>query len=1721
MPDSLPSADDLFPQAKQPAAALPSAADLFPPPAATERVAPAWPTSLPVQPAVSEAPAAPPLRAAEPAAVTPSSILAQTSPQAEAPVAPLATGTNFEQARRDLNLSPQEQNLYQHHLANLAGNGKVVQPNGDISTILQQSVERDGRTYNVPTVWDGKQLPPSDATARAAAAGWDKWPSYGTREEAEIRYGFMHDYMNQDVEGYLAANAPPQKPTAPPSPILSNRVASGLGMAGPQQRVVGAMWRGAAEAAQGAFGPEGLPSVAELITPQSQKEVDAALRAAEMGKYSPEAASGAVSLRQLGVALEIPIKTFLGAVSAVWGGASGAAQQMLQEAGLSEQNAGAVVEGANVVGAHVMASVPEIPIGTASGLGWRGRILPKQVGEGEVIPPVRRQRAGLEAPPAPIEGEAKPITTPPAPGAGPAGAPPPAPTGAPPGGAPAPTPGAARPVRPTRPEPQMPDMGMGTQELLDELDRVDGAGTRDKPIDVRSPGDLAIAQQNANPEPTEGQIEAGNYRKGHLTFQGLPVTIETPAGAERRGVGPNGEPWSVVLAHPYGYVKGTEGADGEHVDTYIGPHPESQTAFVIDQIDPRTRTFDEHKAVLGATTPDEAAAIYDAGFSDGSGASRRQSITPMPIPEFKEWLKAGETDLPAQAKPDAQEPQAPQGTTGRLRGVPVVRTPANILDFLASIGGVQDPTGELRGMDLHKPNLGFQPGFGPLIRPTGHLPDYAREAAEEAGWLPEDSTLADYYEAIDNAIWGRGQPHGAQPYGGPMGRIEPVVDEAREEHEIARRAAELGIAPHPDATTEEILAQIAEREAIQMEGEGAEQHDAHRDALERDIDARLPHSLPEAQDDIPGFERPASPLPGEARAVAPPPTRPPTLGGQPETIAGQAPGGQGAGAGAAGGGPGGAEGIGAPGARTLTVDEAFPVEQPERPVDAHKNPIFRVGERVVIPSDQGEVAGRRGVVTEANGIVMQAVFGGKKEAPFYTYTVRTDQGYETAANKLAAETERPAAAPVPDPLWHGKPVTPQSLKRGIGYDLQSANQARAASVRAIKPENKRLRAEEAKRHEADAVAKRDVLDAWRSAHPDEAARVLGEKPGERPTEEGRPVAAAETAPGVPRETPSATDMVIAETTHAKGGYPLFVVTMKDRVSPDRFNALRTAAKGGGGWYSSFRGRGAIPGFQFKDRAAAEKFVAENGTAAPPVAPPAQAPIIAPAEEAPHGPPHELQEPVPPRAPGERPEAVHGAAPVEPAGPVREPEGTRGPGVAKPTHGGTPEGRSGAGGQTGGGGAGVRNAPGLPAAGARPEPGAAGRPGGAKPPDANLKGKNFVIEPGATEEQRGFPQKARDNLAAIDLAKRLTAEKRPATLAEQQQLVKYVGWGGLRGAFDTGQGFRKGFEDIGRRLKEILTPDEYTTAARSTQYAHYTAEHVIRSMWDAVQRMGFGGGNVIEPGMGIGHFLGMSPSDLEQRMAYQGLELDHLTADIAKLLYPESGVRQADFTRTPIPEGAFDLAIGNPPFSDVVIRSDPKYAARGFMLHDYFFAKSLDSIRPGGLMAYVTSAGTMNKLDPSARRYLAERADFIGGVRLPSTAFARNAGTEVTTDILFFRRSPGVTPIEEGKEPDWAQTVVRTLPNKEGVPTEGNVSRYFSEHPEMVLGEEGFFDKLYQGRYAVRGRPDQDLAADLRAAIERLPRDVMRPEPTPEERRPSTSRRRSGRTAVSTSRRAAG
>ncbi len=299
---------------------------------------------------------------------------------------------------------------------------------------------------------------------------------------------------------------------------------------------------------------------------------------------------------------------------------------------------------------------------------------------------------------------------------------------------------------------------------------------------------------------------------------------------------------------------------------------------------------------------------------------------------------------------------------------------------------------------------------------------------------------------------------------------------------------------------------------------------------------------------------------------------------------------------------------------------------------------------------------------------------------------------------------------------------------------------------------------------------------------------------------------------------------------------------------------------------------------------------------------------------------------------------------------------------------------------------------------------------------------------------GAKQKYARNIAAIRTLFQLEQEHRGATIEEQEILSQYVGWGGLPDAFDDKKdSWAKEYTE----LKRLLSEEEYSAARASTLNAHYTSPVVIRSIYDAVERMGFRSGNILEPSMGVGNFFGLLPDNMADSRLY-GVELDSITGRIAQKLYPEASIEVAGFETTDRRD-FYDLAVGNVPFGQYRV-NDKAYNKLGFSIHNYFFAKAIDQVRPGGIVAFVTSRYTLDSKDSSARKHIAERADLLGAIRLPNTAFKANAGTEVVSDIIFLQKRN--RPIDH--EPDWVQL---------GKTEDGfAINSYFVDHPEMVLGE---------------------------------------------------------------------
>src|SRR5581483_793826 len=261
---------------------------------------------------------------------------------------------------------------------------------------------------------------------------------------------------------------------------------------------------------------------------------------------------------------------------------------------------------------------------------------------------------------------------------------------------------------------------------------------------------------------------------------------------------------------------------------------------------------------------------------------------------------------------------------------------------------------------------------------------------------------------------------------------------------------------------------------------------------------------------------------------------------------------------------------------------------------------------------------------------------------------------------------------------------------------------------------------------------------------------------------------------------------------------------------------------------------------------------------------------------------------------------------------------------------------------------------------------------------SLNANNYRIRPEDALGRGSLKQKCRDNFAAIELVHRLDAEQREATEDEKRILVRYVGWGGIPQVF-AGNGSSE-WNSERERLKELLTPEEYEFARASTLNAHYTSANVVSAIYDAVQRLGFTYGRVLEPALGVGHFFGVMPQDMQARSQLTGVEIDPVSASIARKLYPGADIRTHGFESAPLPNDSFDIAVSNIPFGDYKVH-DPEFDNHNFLIHDYFFAKAITKVRPGGLVVFVTSKGTLDKTNSHFRDYLGDKVDFLGAIRL--------------------------------------------------------------------------------------------------------------------------------------------
>ena len=364
-------------------------------------------------------------------------------------------------------------------------------------------------------------------------------------------------------------------------------------------------------------------------------------------------------------------------------------------------------------------------------------------------------------------------------------------------------------------------------------------------------------------------------------------------------------------------------------------------------------------------------------------------------------------------------------------------------------------------------------------------------------------------------------------------------------------------------------------------------------------------------------------------------------------------------------------------------------------------------------------------------------------------------------------------------------------------------------------------------------------------------------------------------------------------------------------------------------------------------------------------------------------------------------------------------------------------------------------------------------------DKNLPGGNFHFDADGLPEisltkngKAGAKTRYQWNVDTVKLLKKIEHEERAATPEEQGILAHFAGWGGIPQAFDKdNEGWKREYEE----LKGLLTEMEYEDARETVNTAFYTSPVISQAIYTALEQFGFQKGTILEPALGTGHFFGALPEKFEGSRLF-GVEKDSISGRIAKLLYPKADIKIRGFEETQFPDNFFDIAIGNVPFGDFRVY-DNRYAKHKFQIHDYFLAKALDKVRPGGIVAFVTSKGTMDKANASARKYFAQRADLLGAVRLPNTAFRESAGTDVTSDIIFLQKREQKTVTE----PDWVH-LGRT---EDSIP----VNAYFAGHPEMMLGTMEYDTRMFgkESRYTTCINHEENF--DLKTALDKAVKNL--------------------------------
>lgn len=1101
----------------------------------------------------------------------------------------------------------------------------------------------------------------------------------------------------------------------------------------------------------------------------------------------------------------------------------------------------------------------------------------------------------------------------------------------------------------------------------------------------------ATSPLNDLPQPTDGQKDAGNYKKGHVNLNGLDLSIENPAGSVRSGKDKSGKAWSNTLQHHYGYIKGTIGNDKDHVDLFVKPSTPTDyngPVFVIDQVHPDTGRFDEHKVVVGAKNGMEARRIYQANYAKGWKGLK--AMTPMPFDQFKTWVKDGPKNKPLSSEDQASQPtEKPNGT----QAPETQQAEAQQSQERAPGQPVEE-----QNLQAAKNLLAQQKAATGNAVAEGAIRKKLRDLAAKTP-ISDAKTVSALDIAATRLGMGEGKLKGLEfaPAAAPVSNTQTADAPELSESTKARNL---------------LMELQAKQDANGMVGD---------DRLETQINQikREIAKLDDAQAEKPG-------------TVNVPPT----------------------------------------------VAEAFTAQMQKQKgrITRLKNEADKAGSledkkaaQLKVTAAEATLRQMRLKIFDAEDAAVKSVEQGIT-SPFNDFA----DLFQSAAEEIAKLTgqndeldaEMRSYEVKQNPTYSGQENKPQA----------PVNKAQAATNSVAKDAlSDREKAAKAKMHGAlgklAALASKNTRMNWTQ---EEEQQLL---------------------PIVIELFDGAMELGAVSFQQAVAYVRDFITTNLDSETADAipFDTLQGA-------YISVAGRHKDKGVTSKKEVVGYESLEELANSLNTADTPAKDTQNATLK---------LDSTSPSPLEGVSTEQVSGTGEVASTG-----ESPDGSGRGDPAGNGSADSagvqvQRGVGSDTG--------AVPIPARGKRSKRGSTGQSGiqgdaGIQPglgfvdtaggtgglipanPAPNAAPipapafADFAIEDDFALGEGGQKTKFKANIEAIRLLQQLDAEGRMATPTEQAVLAKYVGWGGLAQAFDEKNAdWSKEYAE----LKGLMSADDYADARVSTRYAHFTSRQVVQDgIYAALAHFGFNGGRALEGGAGVGNFIGLMPATMRSASRFTAIEREPFSAKIARNLYPQQNVQEADFTEFVGNDDFYDVAVGNPPFASdpQVDRSGRKHLS-GLSLHNYFFAKEVDMLREGGILAQVITNSFLDAQTDTARKYIAEKTKLLGAIRLPNNAFSKNANTEVTTDLIFLQKLP---------ESEWGGKAARAnakewLSVGQITDAEGRtvaLNQYFIDHPDMMLGKFGAYGTMYRGESpALVQKPGQDTAALLKEAVSKLPANV--------------------------------